>query len=467
MTIHASSVCFAIILVVAGHQFLSERRRTLVLALLVAAGIAWLGQQGTLSYLGITAPNTASWASPDLAIAISLLLSVVKVPPAQRHLIISMRSARIAAAGSAIGVLLWLHRFLLLGIPLILGNSARLTTSASIGAKEAILTAVLSVIPIAVVLAANARPTVTLAPVLVNFVCVIGSASRLLIAACLVTAFAAHMSKQATATTAMNIARGLRQPAEFNQLQRPRTSEVTKRFIGRGHRRRSARTVAVLALAAALILLPLIYSLRTSGESSAANLADRSRAESGVSPLLLDVVGTGSYLSARNGAAVVTAVVGDGRPSPRGGYVAAGLAHTLAAYLRVPEGTVDPESYLTTDVFGLQASDVGTTAIPLAGAAYVDAGYLGAAVLGAIIIFGWDLLEKRFGMAASTWWAFGSALSAYGMYLTSVQFLSILAAFLVIWVSLPTSFTKSTSSYTGRRNSGLSNGVKTLNASSR
>lgn len=374
-----------------------SRRRPLVLALAASLGIVWLGQQGDLAYLGVVSPSRDSYLGPMTSLLVAALINVllsggggaVKTNAPTARWLDRPSAAYLAAC---IGSALIVYRFARFGVPVL--NSSRFSIAAAISPLESILTAVCLTVSTAMISAFPGKLRGFARLVLIaQFTLVALNASRLLLMAMLVALIAGRL---ATRAWTMGV----------------------KSWLG-------------LALGGALIatvILPAIYTTRAGDDAGSSELAERAERHAGRAGPVVAVLGSGAYISARNGAAVATRLLQTGEAPPEGYVVRAALY--VASIAPFTAQVQDPERFLTRSVFGLDEAEIGSVALPLASAFQVDFGLVGAAALGLIYVLGFDMTNRR-GPVTSAWWSFGVALSSYGLYLISVQFIGILVGFII------------------------------------
>jgi len=397
------TVVFVLTLMLIVLAWIRGRRRPLVVALGFSAFIVWLGQQGDLSYLGVGHPSAESVEGPVAAMAAAAAANLlfasrpVRTLPTDALGFSWLRTRTASYVAAAVGALLLLARFARFGVPLL--SSSRFAAVGSVSPLESLLTAACLVVSVGMLAGQAGRLTSTdKAVVGALFAIVVMDASRLLFLAVSMSLVAGRLASGAWAF---------------------RVSSLVK--IG-------VASVVVVAVA-----LPAIYSVRSDDDKGMEVLSARARAHAGSAAPVTKVLGDGSYVSARNGAAVATRILATGEHPPHG-YVGGALLHVAGALPLAPSSQ-DPELYLTKTVFGLDEHLVGNTALPVASAVQADFGTAGCWMLGALVVLGFDLTRRR-GPVAASWWSFGVALSAYGMYLLSIQFLGILAGFMLAGIGL-------------------------------
>ena len=380
-SVTAAALCCVVL---AGISVRKRKRLALMAATIFCVATTWFGQQGSVPYLGVDKTSPASWQFPMITLATIAALSIVTPTPNQHRQPKNLSLLALSAA-AAVGSLLMLSRFSRFGIPLIDGAQARFLTVASIGTKEAILSSVLIVVPTGMIFRRwNHAPLAVRALAIANSVLVTGTASRLLILAVLVCS--------------------IPEPTRLFG----RTKIFTLKRIG------------VCIVAAATI--GFIYNSRAESDKSGGAQTLQQRVLQDKQLPEAKILGTGTYISARNGAAVST-ILHESNASPPHGFV-------IGSLLTVVHRQTDPELFLTQTVFGLDRNDVGSTALPLLDAAPLDFGLPGSLALSLLILIAFDMAGRFFDNSSANWIAFGLAMSSYGMYLTSIQFLAILGGLL-------------------------------------
>lgn len=391
------NLCTGALGLLLGWHWFRGRRRPLVLALVFALFVAWLGQAGNLPYLGVTAISPSATAGPLVAVLTASMTNFLQPGKEAVRLNAAIRTPPVGAAYACavIGIALMARRFQEFGIPL-LGQS-RFAGVGGVSPQAALLTAMCLLLAVGIFGARPARLALweRLAAASV-FLIVFASASRLLILA---------------AVMAFVVARFTSGPWQ----------------ISRG------KLIPVLGAVALIagVALPFIYSARATQADGTAALSQVATVQAGEARPVVHALGPGAYVSARNGAAVATRVLASGVEPPHG-YIGAAAFHVLGAFTR-QKISGDPEIFLTQAVFGFDPTVVGATAFPLASAAQADYGLIGSIILGIIVVAGYDAAGRR-GPVASAWWAFGVALSSYGMYLLSLQFVAVLLGFLIFGI---------------------------------
>lgn len=375
------------------HGWGLSRRRRFVAGVGFALFMTWLGQQGSLSYLGVRDPSPESWFG---AVAAAAAASLVNLAVPERRT--SLRDAlperlqgshfRGAVAGGLVGLALMVLRYAQHGVPLLAHSRFEavgsvspllsLTAAACLAASVAMLS-----IP------SGKLPAVTRFLIAIEFILMVLSGSRLLLLAMMLIFATARMRSGAW------------------------------RFSLPG-----ATRAGLAAAVIVLVVLPGVYSLRATHADGTAVLAQRTLSDPRLSGSLIRIIGPGTYISARNGAAVTTRLVAM-HAHPRHGYVGAAQLH-LASIAPGTPYVEDPEIFLTESVFGLDRSVVGSTALPVTSAIYLDFGLWACALFGGLGVIAYDRLG-RLNFFVANWFVFGLAVSAYGMYLFSLQFIALLA----------------------------------------
>lgn len=352
-------------------MFLAAQRRAILGAFLIAATMTVYGAGGEVAYLG-----TISIYDSTVAIALNFLLF-----GALGSFLFSGRAKHTydpTPLGPAwtvlafVSIALLLARFALGGVPLLLGNTARLEGNASLPAVLGLASGVLPIV-LAFVPHEPSRLRSTLKIALA--VLVFATASRLLIAAVLL---------------------GL-------LLQTP--------FF---RRRRSIKRVIAAAIGLALIVVAVlrVYALRTD-ESIALNFGGRVSNLTGISGFVTELIGPSLFFAARNGL-VIFETMRSSVINPPNGFILGGLANAVGL-------GADPERWMA-QALGFDVRVAGAVATPIWSGATIDFGSVGAAILafavGAILS-----LWTRSMPFVVAWVAFAIVLSSYGSYLVSSQFL--------------------------------------------
>lgn len=352
---------------------LVAQNRVLIMSFFAGAIVAVFGAAGAVSYLGVIEIQAETVAT---AIRFYLFAAggayflgrTQSVSDSKNKAITSRLSNTIGLI--ALGLLIL--RFATSGIPLLLGDSARLIGVAQMNPYLGLLSGIVPII-YAYLPAEKTRstPLIQFAVVLA----VLGTGSRLL--------FLAVMIGIATQYLREN-------KAKFSS-------------------RRALWTLALIAVSTTLVIL--VYSLRTDSHIAYV-MASRVEGVGGWQGLVIAVIGPSLFLSARNGL-VVHELLNSMSLSPPGGFLLGGLRATVS-------GEQDPERWLT-QALGLDLGTVGAVATPLWSGTSNDVGnYLPifALLIGAVLGF-WARSMPQF-----QWWiAFGVILSSYGSYLVSSQFI--------------------------------------------
>ncbi|MFJ3304684.1 hypothetical protein ACIPSA_16465 [Streptomyces sp. NPDC086549] len=388
-------VCCLLIAGLLVHEWMLRRRRRLVAGVGFALFMTWLGQQGSLSYLGVRDPSPESWYGAVAAAAAASLVNLVV--PERRT---SRREAfperlrgphlRAAVAVGLAGSALMVLRYAQYGAPLL--AHSRSETVGSVSPLLSLTAAACLAASVAMSGIPSGRlPAATRLLIATELVLVALSGSRLLLLAMVLMFATARMRSGAW------------------------------RLSPKG-----ATWAGLAAAVIAFVVLPGVYSLRATHADGTAVLAQRTLSDPRLSENLIRIIGPGTYISARNGAAVTTRLVAM-RARPRHGYVGAAELH-LASIAPGTPYVEDPEIFLTESVFGLDRSVVGSTALPVTSAVYLDFGLWACALFGGLGVVVYDRLG-RLNFFVANWFVFGLAMSAYGMYLFSPQFVALLAAF--------------------------------------
>lgn len=343
-------------------------------AFVIGAVVVLYGSSGQASYLGLTTirPETSTSALTIMAVmALGVFLSTSAGQRVERRAP-RMISHRVWVTLAVFAIALLLLRFTS-GIPVLAGDAGRLASVASVSPLVGLASGVLPI-----VVAFLPTPTsklVTALKILITLL-VVGTASRLLLAA-VVIGFVVR-------SKAFQSARGL------------------------GPRLALAATVGVVALA-----VLRIYYVRTD-TAIIESLSSRAIGVDGFVGYVNSVLGPSLFFAARNGL-VAYEISEYGALVPPGGFIVGGLANALSI------GS-DPERWLT-QALGLDVVTTGAVATPIWAGALRDFGLPGALIfaLAAGVLMG---LWLRTVPELTVWLAFGVVLSAYGSYLVSAQFVA-------------------------------------------
>lgn len=375
--------------------FGNPRLRPLSVATAFALGIPALGLSARIPYLGVSTVDShiGAWllAGPVMCLLVAWASMELRLSTGvrkhQRHQ--GLPNAALLTASLGASSLLFVMRFVeQRGIPVLQGDASRLVGVANTNPYLSLLAAGLAVGAALASTRFGSRPRYLNIALAGNFVIVVGTGSRLLLLALVI-------------------------------VQASRISDFVRRILGNKGRWRRRLSV-LLVMVVAIATVRFVYSARTSDSVTQIYATRVARDVDGVPRVVAGLVGTGAVVSARNGPAVVSRLDNsDIRPDR--GFVAGALLFVL-------HQGVDPERAVT-KALGLDVRTVGATAVPLFGSAGLDGG------LGFVFILGFAqglgyvwLISRRSTNPLAIWWAFGVAMSAYGSYLLSTQFLVILAA---------------------------------------
>lgn len=354
--------------------------RTVICAAWAGANLTLVGALGSISYLGIVQIDEMTIA---LAVAFCSVFAV-GVQSVSRRL--EADRDRTGVATSVATHHVWLAAAVVLlgsrfvhGVPLLLGNQARLDGVAQV---PALLGLCSGSIAIAAAFLRSDRRISTIVLQLILVLLVLGTASRLLF---------------------LFVAIGL--------LTSGGSNEHRESF------NRTGRTGVLRAasVSASLGVVALIYRYRTPDLD---RVVEKARATQlpPVAEQISEWFGTGIFLSARNGAAVYDVINSLGLEPPNG-FIGGGLLNGVF----LGQITSDPERWLTVQL-GFSTSSVGATATPVWAGAAADFGLCGAIVFALLMGVVVGSICRVF-PSIRVWLALVSVLSFYGSYFVSAQFI--------------------------------------------
>lgn len=366
----------------------TEIFRPLLAACLLGNLLTLYGSVGEVEFLGYltisaSTPSVGIMFSNAMAITIfimsktrlgkSLPLPVREIPP------------RVHAALLVLSIALVLIRFTS-GVPIFQGDASRLEGLLSVNPYLGLLS---GVVPIGAAFLTSTGSKAIFTLKMVLLILVVGTASRLLLAAVLI---------------------GL----------------VTSSPVVMRKHNVKGRIYLVCASVLTVLAITKIYAARTAvGIQQVYEY--RINNIGGLVGWISDVIGPSIFYAARNGLVVHEILMrSDSRPPE--GFVVGGLLHAL----NLGE---NPELWLTTEL-GFDAISVGAIATPIWSAAVADYGPVMA--MGVALLIGICLTcALQWAPNLQYWFAFGVLLSYYGSYLLSSQFLSasFFIAVIVAWNS--------------------------------
>lgn len=275
-----------------------------------------------------------------------------------------------------VGILLFGLRFSS-GIPLIMGNEARLDGVANVSPLLGLLSGTVAIA--AAFTRTRPSPAVLILKVIL-LIAVLGSASRLLF---------------------LVVAVGI-----------VSTSYTGRRSTAEG------KVIRTSLFVLCIIALAFIYRVRTPDSVKAVE-SYRGDSLPPVLSLVSDWFGTGMFLSARNGLSVFQ--VSDALSlEPPGGFIGGGFVHGVL----LGSAGGDPERWLTV-ALGFDSRAVGATATPIWAGATLDFGLVGMAMVALVLGSLAGLLARRIS-SIRIFLGLAILLSFYGSYLISAQFTSTL-----------------------------------------
>lgn len=353
-------------------------------ALLAGAGVhnvfVWLGTLGTFQFLG-------TWTIPTEQACIGMLFgNLVAIMGTGTHLSTDPFKDRALFAPAALVALLLLAPRLASGIPLLQGDQARLSAVQSINPYIGLLGGCAAIV--AAFLPRRRIPTDQALYLLLVLVAALLSSRLLLIAV---------------------IVGGL--------------SSSTLRGRLSARLQPGGRTWLRLSVYAVVLIVGFlaVYSLRTATEVKAA-ATNRFAASSTPLQAAVDVVGPGLFLSMRNGHAVYVRLA-EASVAPPDGYVQGSLLANV--------GLAENPELWNTRQLGFDVGSVGAVATPMWAALALDHGVAGV-IVGGILVGSIYRTSRRRSLIAGRWMALGIALSSYGSYLLSLQFLVVMTALLIL-----------------------------------
>lgn len=355
--------------------------RALLAGVTVHNVFVWMGSLGTFQFLG-------TWTIPPEQSCLGILFgNLVAIVGTGKHLSPAPFTNRNLFAPAALVALTLLAPRLASGIPLLQGDQARLSAVQSINPYIGLLGGCA-----AIVAAFLPRRRVRKDQALYLFLVLVAAllSSRLLLIAVIVGGLS-------SAT-----------------LRRP----VTARRPPSGGRAWLRVSVYAVVLVVGFLA---VYSLRTATD---VKTAATSRFAASSMPLqsAIKVFGPGAFLSMRNGHAVYLRLA-ESSAAPPDGYVQGSLLANI--------GLAENPELWNTRQLGFDVSSVGAVATPIWAALTLDHG-VGGLVLGGIAVGVTYRLARRRSVLTGRWIALGIAMSSYGSYLASLQFLVVMAALLIL-----------------------------------
>jgi hypothetical protein len=373
------AACVPLLLLLATDRF-----RPLLAACFLGNLLMVFGSVGEVEFLGYL---TISAFTPVVALTFSNVLSLTvffmskfgsRIPrqpvqriPQQLHVVILV-----------VSMALLLVRFTS-GIPILQGDASRLSGLLTVNPYLGLLS---GIVPIAAAFLNSGKSRLLTALKIAVLLLVVGTASRLLLAAVLVglvTSSALVTEKQTRRTYVYVIGTALLTVLAITKIYTARTAE----------------------------------GIQQAYEYRIGNVG-------GIVGFISDIVGPSIFYAARNGL-VVNEILMNDDARPPGGFIGGSLLHAINL-------GQNPELWLTS-VLGFDAESVGAIATPIWSGAVADFG-LGGGVLAAAVMGLALTLALRFVPSLQYWFAFGVLLSFYGSYLVSSQFLaaSLLIAIIAV-----------------------------------
>lgn len=360
----------------------SAGQRSVIWAIFGGSLLILFGTSGTVEYFGVNIISSRSAATAMVFAAFMGLGAFLIQRPAKASPRQFVGSNRLTLVLSLLACVLLLLRYTS-GVPLLSGDSGRLSGVALINPYLGLVSGVL---PIVVTFSAGNRTRMVTGLHVLLILLVLGTGSRLLLGA-VVLGFLARSS--------------------FGSWK-------SLRF----------RSRVYLAVVGALGVFGVIriYAIRTD-QSIVETFAARAGNLSGIAGTLVNWFGSSIYFSSRNGP-VMFELMQKYHLNPPHGFILGGILNVL----RLGD---DPERWLTASL-GLDLSAVGAVATPIWSGATRDFGVpfalIFALALGGVISFAIRQFPEL-----SLWAAFSVILSFYGSYLVSAQFLlsSVLLVILI------------------------------------
>lgn len=351
--------------------FMAPLARPVVFAAWAGSNLTYIGSVGAVSFLGTTEVSEGSIVQAVLFANSFAVAYYVWVRRCMNIRFGVMVSSRVQLCMLLIACALLMARFVG-GVPLLAGNEARLSGVLSVSPLLGLASGSFA-IAAAYVRAPRSNLTVFLGILLV--VLALGSGSRLLFLVVVVGLGCSYYPQ----------------------------SDGYKRFVY------SLGFTSCIALA-----LFGVYRLRS---SDLAQRLETSKLDAltGLAGWFAEVVGPGVFLSARNGLAV-SELIQAHHLAPPNGYIIGGLLNSARM-------GVDPERWLTT-ALGFTELEVGAVATPIWSGLVGDLGFgllfiLGSAVFGCTVGFLTKIIP-----GSAPWFAVSTAMSFYGSYFVSAQFLA-------------------------------------------